>query len=140
MIDKGWHITQIRVRYSDTDRMGIVYYGNYFTFFEIGRTEYMREAGIPYSELERKGYFMVVIKANAAYHANVGYDSLITIKTAITDFRKVRIRFDYEVLSEKQKLLVQGHTIHACLDTNMKPVRIPDNMIAALRNNMLKLV
>ena len=67
-------------------------------------------------------------------------DSLITIKTAITDFRKVRIRFDYEVLSEKQKLLVQGHTIHACLDTNMKPVRIPDNMIAALRNNMLKLV
>lgn len=123
--DNGWHSTTIRVRYKDTDRMGVVYYGNYFTFFEVGRAEYMRGLGFPYSELEKKGYTLVVVKAGARYHANVGYDSVITVKTAISDLRRVRVRFEYEIISEDNNMLVEGHTVHACVDSTGKPVRIP---------------
>ena len=108
--------------------MGVVYYGNYFTFFEVGRAEYMRGLGFPYSKLETRGYSLVVVKTDATYHANVGYDSMVTIKTAITDLRKVRVRFEYEVISEDDNLLVKGHTVHACIDSNGKPVKIPSDI------------
>ena len=125
--------TQIRVRYKDTDRMGVVYYGNYLTFFEIGRAEFMRALGFPYSALEKKGFSLVVTKASASYHANVGYDSLITVKTSISEVRKVRVRFEYEIFSEENILLVRGYTVHACIDSNMKPVRIPSNVLKAMK-------
>ena len=130
MTEDGWHETKIRVRYKDTDRMGVVYYGNYLTFFEIGRAEFMRELGFPYSKLEAKGYNLVVIEAAAKYHSNVGYDSLITVKTMIAYLRGVRLRFNYEVFGEDNCLLVSGHTVHACINSIMKPVKIP----AELRN------
>ena len=136
MAEKDWHSTETRVRYKDTDRMGVVYYGNYLTFFEMGRSELMRSLGFPYSTLEKKGYSLVVIKASATYHANVGYDSLITIKTSISEVRKVRVRFDYRLFSDENLLLVQGHTVHACLDSNRKPVRIPTEVLEAMRENV----
>ncbi len=137
-MEKGWHTTDIRIRYKDTDRMGVVYYGNYFTFFEIGRSEYMRELGFPYSRLEREGYSLVVTEASAKYHANVGYDSLIRVKTAITELRKVRLRFDYEVISENNVRLVSGHTIHACLNSNQKLVKIPHVMMKIMEERVIK--
>jgi acyl-CoA thioester hydrolase len=138
MTEEEWHSTNIRVRYKDTDRMGVVYYGNYLTFFEIGRSEYMRELGFPYTELEGKGYSLAVTEAAAKYHSNVGYDSLITIKTAITEVKRVTARFDYEILSEENKLLVTGHTVHACLNSSLKPVRIPADMIKKLEERLIK--
>ena len=108
--------------------MGVVYYGNYLTYFEVGRTELMRALGFPYSELEAEGYTLVVTETALKYHANVGYDSIITVKTAITDVRKVRVRFDYEIVSADNGLLVNGHTVHACLDSDQKPARIPSDM------------
>jgi acyl-CoA thioester hydrolase len=137
-MEKGWHTTDIRIRYKDTDRMGVVYYGNYFTFFEIGRSEYMRELGFPYSRLESEGYSLVVTEASAKYHANVGYDSLIRVKTAITELRKVRLRFDYEVISENNVRLVSGHTIHACLNSNQKLVKIPHVMMRIMEERVIK--
>jgi len=128
MVENGWHRTKIRVKYKDTDRMGVVYYGNYLTYFEVGRTELMRDLGFPYSELEAEGFALVVTETAIKYHANVGYDSIITVKTAITDVRKVRVRFDYEIVSEDNSLLVSGHTVHACLDSDQKPTRIPHDM------------
>jgi acyl-CoA thioester hydrolase len=128
MTENGWHSTKIRVRYKDTDRMGVVYYGNYLTFFEIGRAELMRELGFPYSDLEADGYNLVVTEAAAKYHANVGYDSIITIKTAIADLRNVRVRFEYEIVAEDDGLLVNGHTVHACINSDQKPTRIPSDM------------
>ena len=138
MIGKGWHTTNIRVRYKDTDRMGVVYYGNYMTYFEIGRAEYMRELGFPYSELEKKGYILVVTEAAAKYHANVGYDSLIKVKTAIADLRMVKVRFDYEIVSEEDIRLVTGHTVHACMNNNSKPTRIPPDMMKIMKNGLRK--
>jgi acyl-CoA thioester hydrolase len=109
--------------------MGVVYYGNYLTYFEIGRSEYMRELGFPYTELETRGYSLVVTEASAKYHANVGYDSLVKVKTAITDLRRVRVRFNYEILSAEGQMLVMGYTVHACMNSEYKPARFPSDMM-----------
>ena len=112
-MDSGWHQTEIRVRYKDTDRMGVVYYGNYLTFFEVGRAEFMRQLGFPYSRMETLGYSLVVIETAVKYHSNVGYDSLVTVQTTISQLKKATIRFEYKVISEDEKLIVSGHTLHA---------------------------
>ena len=138
MIENGWHTTNVRVRYKDTDRMGVVYYGNYLTYFEVGRAEYMRELGFPYSQLEAKGYSLVVTEAAAKYHANVGYDSLVKVQTAITDLRRVRVRFDYEIISEKEQRLVSGHTVHACMNSENKPVKFPSEMMKIMEARIMR--
>ena len=139
MMEDGWHSTNIRVRYKDTDRMGVVYYGNYLTFFEVGRAEYMRALGFPYLELEGKGHSLAVIEVSAKYHSNVGYDSVVTVKAAITEIKRVRLRFDYEIYSEDNKLLVSGHTVHACINSNLKPMRIPEEIITAVQKRQSKI-
>jgi len=136
MMENCWHTTDVRIRYKDTDRMGVVYYGNYLTYFEIGRSEYMRELGLPYTELETRGYSLVVTEVAAKYHANVGYDSLVKVKTAITYVRKVRVRFDYEILYEENRLLVTGHTVHACINSDLKPVKIPSDMMKIMEERI----
>jgi len=136
MADSNWHRARIRVRYKDTDRMGVVYYGNYLTFFEVGRAELMRDLGFPYAEIEADGYILVVTEASAKYHANVGYDSEVTVKTKIAKVRNASIRFNYEVVDEEDKLLVSGHTVHACLNSDLKPVRIPPDLKGVINRNM----
>ena len=126
--EDGWHETKIRVRYKDTDRLGVVYYGNYLTFFEVGRAEFMRDLGFPYSKLEADGYSLVVIEAGAKYHDNAGYDALLTVNTMMTELRPVRMRFDYRVRAEDGRLLVSGHTVHACVNARKKPTRIPADL------------
>ena len=135
MIENCWHNTQTRVRYKDTDRMGVVYYGNYLTFFEIGRAEYMRALGYPYAELEGEGIALAVIEAYAKYHGNVGYDELITVRTSVTEIGRVKLRFDYEIYSEDNTLLVTGFTVHACINNDKKPSRIPQVLTDALKGH-----
>ena len=116
--------------------MGVVYYGNYLTFFEVARAEFMRDLGLPYSHMESEGYSLAVIEAAARYHANVGYDALITVMTALSAPGKARMRFDYKVLDEGGKLLVDGHTIHACIGKQMKPMRIPPQIQDVIREKI----
>ncbi len=125
MIEEAWHETTIRVRYKDTDRMGVIYYGNYLTYFEVGRAELMRSLGYPYSTLEKEGYSLVVAEAYAKYHDNVGYDSVVTVKTAITEVKGASVRFGYKILKDDGTLLVSGRTLHACLDSSQKMIRLP---------------
>ena len=125
MDSDGWHETKIRVRYKDTDRLGVVYYGNYLTFFEVGRAEFMRDIGFPYSRLEADGYSLVVTEAFSKYHGNVGHDAMVTVKTMITEIRGARVRFDYEVFSDGGRLLVAGYTVHGCINSKSRPTRIP---------------
>ena len=133
MNNDRWHETKIRVRYKDTDRMGVIYYGNYLTYFEVGRAELMRSLGYPYSRLEKDGYGLVVAEASAKYHANVGYDSMVTIKTAIGEVKGASVRFDYKILSDAELLLVTGHTLHACLDSaTQKMTRLPGEVKKAM--------
>ena len=132
MNSNGWHETKVRVRYKDTDRLGVVYYGNYLTFFEVGRAELMRALGCPYSRLETEGYSLVVTEAFAKYHGNVGYDAKISVKTRISEMRGARMRFDYEVVSEKGRLLVSGYTLHGCINARSKPSRLPASLKASI--------
>lgn len=130
----GWHECRIRVRYKDTDRMGVVYYGNYLTFFEVARAEFMRDLGFSYARLEADGYSLVVIEAAAKYHGNVGYDALVRARSNVTELSRVRMRFEYRILDEEGRLIVSGYTTHACLDERQKPVRIPAAIEQAIRD------
>jgi acyl-CoA thioester hydrolase len=137
MDNERWHETKIRVRYKDTDRMGVIYYGNYLTYFEVGRAELMRSLGYPYSRVEKEGYSLVVVEATARYHFNVGYDSVLTVKTAIAEVKGASVRFDYKVVDGGETLLVDGYTLHACLDSASQkltrlPVEVKRTMIEAM--------
>lgn len=132
MSQEKWHTMELRIIYKDTDLMGVVYYANYFTFFEKARTEYMRNLGHSYLRLEKEGLFLPVIEASAKYRGNVGYDSLIIIKTRISSISRVTARFDYQVLDDTEKIIITGHTVHAVIDANKKPSRLPEDVKKAI--------
>jgi acyl-CoA thioester hydrolase len=123
----------IRVRYADTDKMGIVYYGTYPIYFEIGRSEYMRELGFPYRELEEKGYNLVVVALEAKYHNSAVYDDLLVVKTGISSLMSRGLTFDYKIYREGV-LIVDGLTKHICLNADKKPVLLPPNLLEVLKD------
>ncbi|MHB8173076.1 MAG: acyl-CoA thioesterase [Nitrospirota bacterium] len=114
-----------RVTYAETDKMGFVYYGNYLTYFEIGRTELIRSFGRPYSDLENEGFCLPVIETSCKYLKPARYDDLLTIRTEISEFKGVRMGFKYEILRDGEKL-AEGTTLHAFVDRQGKPVKPPD--------------
>lgn len=117
---------RVRVRYAETDRMGVVYYVNYLVWFEVGRTEWLRDAGWNYRDMEREGVSLPVIEAHCEYRQPARYDDEIDIRTRATLLTPVRIRFDYEVLlAEDGAVAAAGHTIHAALDPGGRPCRLP---------------
>ncbi|NGF54911.1 acyl-CoA thioesterase [Parapusillimonas sp. SGNA-6] len=101
---------KIRVRYAETDQMGYVYYGNYAAFYEVARTEMLRQTGISYKELEEMGVMLPVIELHTKYFQPARYDDLITIRTTIRERPGVRIKFEYEVFNEQGELLNTGMT------------------------------
>ena len=117
--------TRVRVRYAETDRMGVVYYANYFVWFEIGRTDWLRETGQSYREMEIAGVQLPVIEAHCEYRRPAKYDDDLEIRTRATRLTPVRIRFDYEIVRGDDDSLVTGHTIHAALDARGRPCRLP---------------
>ena len=113
------HEVQVRVRYQETDQMGVVYHGNYFTFFEIGRTEYLRSCGYSYREMESEGVFAVIVKAECSYHKGAKYDDLLTIKTTIKRITRVKIEYEHFVYRDTE-LLATGHITLAFIDAEGK--------------------
>jgi acyl-CoA thioester hydrolase len=115
-----------RVRYADTDRMGVVYYANYLVWFEIGRTEWLRQAGITYRALEESGVVLPVVDVRCEYAQPARYDDEIEIRTRGALLSGVRVRFDYEIVRrETGAVAACGHTIHASVDVNGRPRRLP---------------
>lgn len=123
--------TQIRVRYAETDMMGIAYHGNYLPWLEIGRTELLREHGFPYAELERRGFRLPVLEVNVRYLRPALYDDVLTVETTLTEKPSVRIRLEYRVV-RGDTVLATGHTMHAFLNHQNEPVRPPPEFIAAV--------
>lgn len=123
-----WVEVPHRVIYGDTDAMGIVYYGTYLRFLEVGRNEYLRARGGDYREIEAAGYVLPVLEVNVRYRAPAVYDDVLTIKTRVGEVSKVQLRFDYEVRrAADDALLVTGSTSHATLDRETrKLVRLPE--------------
>ncbi len=118
--------TRVRVRYAETDRMGVVYYANYLVWFEVGRTEWLRTTGWSYREMEEAGISLPVIEAQCEYLQPARYDDEIEIRTRAAILTPVRIRFDYEVVRVgDETVTASGYTVHAALDTNGRPCRLP---------------
>jgi acyl-CoA thioester hydrolase len=121
------HRTTCRVIYGDTDRMGQAYYGNYFRWFEIGRTELFRELGLSYRAIEERGFFLPVSECRAKYSLPALYDEVIVIETSVDGSVKGGIKFDYRIFREDGRtLLAEGFTKHAFVDTSGRVVRPPE--------------
>ena len=121
--------TEIRVNYSDTDAMKIVYHSNYIKFFEIGRCEMLREIGYPYLSLEARGLMLPIISCSCEYKSPAVYDDLLEIHTRILEFGGAKVRIYYEIYrKETGQLLVTGETKSATVGLNMKPVILKKKM------------
>jgi acyl-CoA thioester hydrolase len=123
---------EIRVRYVETDMMGIAYHGNYLPWFAIGRTSLLREQGLPYAELERLGYRLPVLEVRAKYRRPALYDDVLTIETTMKDRPILRIRLDYRIL-RGDELIASGQTEHAFINRENQPVRPPPEFVARMK-------
>ena len=122
-------ISVIRVRYAETDKMGVVYYANYFVWFEVARADLLRSFGWTYREMEHAGITLPVIDAQCEYRRPARYDDEIEVRTKGRMLSPVRIEFTYEILfREDHSLAASGRTIHAALDLSGKPCRLPDRI------------
>jgi acyl-CoA thioester hydrolase len=116
----------VRVRYAETDQMGVVYYANYLVWFEIGRTDWLRETGWTYREIERDGLMLPVIEAHCDYRQGARYDDELEIKTRARLKSPARIQFDYQVVRRADEVAIaDGFTVHVALDRQGRPVRLP---------------
>jgi acyl-CoA thioester hydrolase len=121
--------TTLRVRYAETDAMGVVYHANYFVWFEVGRGDWFRAFGQDYGEWETLGYFLPVSEAHARFHAPARYADVITLRTRIKEARSRGVTLGYEVLdAASQKRLVSGWTRHICMNHEGQACRLPGNM------------
>jgi acyl-CoA thioester hydrolase len=124
--------TTIRVRYAETDRMGVVYYANYLVWFEVARTDLLRTMGWTYREMEGTGVFLPVIEAHCEYRRPARYDDAVTIRTEGRLASPVRMEFTYEVsLEGSSEVAALGRTMHAATDANGRPRRLPDRVLEA---------
>ena len=122
-------ISRVRVRYAETDRMGVVYYANYFVWFEVGRTDLLRESGWSYREMEVDGFALPVIDASCAYRESAKYDDEIEVRTMGTMMSPVRVQFTYEIVRPADgAILATGSTVHATLDRRGRPCRLPERV------------
>ena len=127
--------SHIRVRYAETDQMGVVYHSNYFIWFEIGRVELMRQLGFPYRDIEQNdGLFIAVADARCRYKAPARYDDEVIVRTHLKNVRESLVKFGYEVVRAGDgTLLAEGETTHIVTDKKMKPARLPEKYLQAFR-------
>lgn len=124
----NYNETQIRVRYSETDQMGIVYHANYFAWMEVGRIEYCRAAGLRYRDLEaNEGLLLSVVEVGARYSAPARYDDMVIVKTWVGESKPRLVVFRYEIRhAETGQTLVTGFTRHVYLSRDLKPRKLPE--------------
>lgn len=128
------HRHQLRPRYGETDQMSFVYYGVYLSYYEVARVEALRSLGLSYRKLEEDGFWMPVLENHAYYHAPATYDELLTIETTIPELPAARIRFQYKIFGETDKLLHSGETLLCFLDKkSQRPCRPPALLIEKLQ-------
>jgi acyl-CoA thioester hydrolase len=125
----GPSISRVRVRYAETDQMGVVYHSNYFVWFEVGRTDLLRGNGWTYREMEADGVSLPVIEARCEFKVPARYDDDLEIRTTGTLVSPVRVAFSYEIVRPSDRQTVAtGQTVHASLDRNGRPCRLPDRV------------
>ncbi|WP_289040216.1 thioesterase family protein [uncultured Zobellia sp.] len=126
----GFNKISFRVRYSETDQMGVVYHGNYAQYLEMGRVEWLRSKGISYKSMEENGTMLPVVSLSLNYKKSAFYDELISVETRLKKTPSVRIEFDYVIRNEKQEILAEANTVLVFVDKKSKrPVRCPKNIL-----------
>ena len=128
--------TKLRVRYSETDQMGFVYYGDYAQYYEVGRVELLRSLGITYKEIEAMGYALPVVKLNINYKKPAFYDDELTIRTTIKTIPRVKIVFHYETFNKDGVLLNTGEVILVFIDKDKKPCSAPELVLRRFREKL----
>ena len=122
-----------RVRYGETDQMGVVYYGNYAQYLEMGRVEWLRSLGISYKWMEENGVMLPVISLKIDYKNSARYDDLITVRTQLKKIPSVRIEFDYTIRNERGEILVEANTVLVFMDSHKKrPIKCPEYILEKL--------
>jgi acyl-CoA thioester hydrolase len=124
--------TALRVRYSETDQMGIVYHSHYLVWFEIGRTEWCRAAGLPYTALEHSGIFIPVTRAEGTFRRRSRYDDPIRVLTRMRSLASRGCSFAYEIRNPAGDLLAEGVTDHVFTDASGRPSRAPEQFVRPL--------
>ncbi len=122
--------TKIKVRYNETDQMGVVHHSNYYHWFEVARTELLEQLGFPYSEVEKSGVMLPVIESHCYYKNPSKYEDNLTVISQITFLKGVKVSFDYKIIrDDDQKVIAIGQTVHTFIDKQFKPInpkkRIP---------------
>ena len=132
-----WVTTEIRVRYAETDQMGVAYYSNYLVWFEVGRSEVCRDRGFSYAEMEAKTQaYLAVAEVCCRYHAPARYDEVLQIRTSVESLRKRTLNFRYEIIKKNGGVLVAtGSTTHIVLDRNGRPKTLPEEYASLLRSS-----
>jgi len=123
-----WTSTTLRVRYAETDQMGVVYYANYLVWFEVGRADLCRKLGFAYREMEREdGLYLIVAEARCRYKAPAHYDDEIEVRTRLRELRKRVLIFTYEIYRQPdEELLAEGETVHVITDRHGRPRALPE--------------
>jgi acyl-CoA thioester hydrolase len=130
------NVTSLRVIYGDTDQMGVVYYANYLRWFERGRSEWLRQLGLPYAAIESQGFHFPVTEVNCRYAQPARYDDVIAVETELAEIRRASLRFVYRICRQSDgALLASGSTQHACISTAGKLSRIPKALQEALEQD-----
>jgi len=132
--------TTLRVRYAETDQMGVVYHSNHLIWFEIGRVELMRQLGFSYRDMERDdGCFIAVAEVKCRYRAPVRYDEEVVVRTRLKGVRESVVQFTYELVrAENGALLAEGETTHIVTDANMKVAALPEKYLKVFREVLRK--
>jgi len=130
--------TKLRVRYGETDQMGVVYHANYAAYFEVGRTEWLREFGLNYSDMEADGVMLPVVSLSVNYKNSARYDDVITVKTTLKKMPTASIEFEYELRNQSDVLLATGNTVLAFINMERnRPTRCPKYILDKLQNYSL---
>ena len=128
------HDVEVRVRYGETDQMGVVYHGSYVPYFEIGRVEWLRNKGISYKELEESGIALPIVSMHLNYKKPARYDDLLTVITKFKSQSSVKVEFDCEIRSENDELLTTAHFILVFVDINSgKPIAPPQHILEVMK-------
>jgi acyl-CoA thioester hydrolase len=127
--------TRLRVRYAETDQMGVVYHANHLIWFEVGRVEFLRQMGFSYRDMEREeGLFIAVAEATCRYRAPVYYDEEVVVRTWLKRVRESVVVFSYELVRPDGTLLAEGRTTHVVTDSKMKTATLPEKYLNVFRN------
>lgn len=125
---------QVRVRYAETDQMGVVYHGNYAQYFEMGRVEWLRNMGVSYKWMEENGVMLPVVSLSMNYKKPARYDDLLTVKTILKSQTSVKIEFDYEIYNENGELLTTGYSMLVFVDMKSgRPILPPDYVLEKIK-------